>query len=475
MKKSIAGVALMFLLLPAITYSQTGADCANAITLTLDGVCRNYTTSATVDTTLICTSGPYSGYSPVTFFSFTTDASASKVLINITTPTAQPCEVLLYSSGSCTPPLSASSMCFNDGSGLWAFGHAFTIFPNTTYKLRIKTAVAGNITLCAQNITVANDDCAGATVIGPTPVTENNACHTAGPGVTAAELCAGSLENTAFYRYVVDISGATILNITSIDCDNGSTNNSTGMQIGFFTGNCSSLTPLNCYTDVGTNISATTPSLAAGTNVYVAIDGVAGSNCVYQINAINAMVLPIDVKEFAAWKKSTSNLLTWTSALEIKNGFFEMERSENGRDFVKIGRVNLNVHETSNRKYQFEDAAAPARCYYRLKFVPVHGASSYSKSILVVRSNQQSMLLTFQNPVSNLLTFNLETKKKSVVSLRIISMSGVVKTLKLVQCQEGTNSFTQSLSTFAAGTYLLEAVLDDTRTSRLFLKTNGGQ
>ena len=92
--------------------AQTGVDCANAIPLTMDGVARNYSTSASTGSSVICTS--YTGTSAITFFSFTTNSTPDKVLIEIIAPTAAPCEVAVYTS-SCGTLYSSNSMCFDDG------------------------------------------------------------------------------------------------------------------------------------------------------------------------------------------------------------------------------------------------------------------------------------------------------------------------------------------------------------------------
>ena len=180
----------------------------------MDGVCRNYSTSASTATSVTCTG--YTGTSPVTYFSFTTNSTPDRVLIQVTSPSNSHCEVLMYSSGSCSPALSASAMCFDDGDGLWAAAHNYTFLANYTYTLRIKTDSSGTITICAQNYTPANDDCPGATPIGPSYQTDNNACHTAGPGVVAADLCASTLENTAFYTYTIETTGVSFININNI-------------------------------------------------------------------------------------------------------------------------------------------------------------------------------------------------------------------------------------------------------------------
>src|SRR6185436_6722434 len=108
------------------------------------------------------------------------------------------------------------------------------------------------------------------------------------------------------------------------------------MQIGFFTGSCGALTWISCTTTSGANVTANTNSLTAGTKVYVAIDGYAGSNCSYTISASNAEPLSASIKYFTAWKASASNILKWVSLQEFDNDHYEVQRSENGKDFITV-------------------------------------------------------------------------------------------------------------------------------------------
>lgn len=165
---------------------------------------------------------------------------------------------------------------------------------------------------------------------------DNNSCHLPGPGVTAAQLCAFSLENTAFYQFYVNTTGTCVINISNITCDNGPTTNNNGFQIGFFSGTCASLNWLSCTSGSGTFVQATTPSLNAGSKVYVAIDGNGGSNCAYTIGGINILgVLSKSLKNFSGWKMGNSNVLKWT-ALNETDGYYDLERSDNSVDFYSI-------------------------------------------------------------------------------------------------------------------------------------------
>ncbi len=451
--------------------AQQGSTCSNPYPLLLDGVSRNFVTSASTGNSVVC---GYANSTPITFFSITTNGSAECVLLSITAPTAQPCEIAMYAGGSCTGGnlQSSSSMCFDDGQGVWAPSETYVLTPNTTYILRIKTTTVGSITISGQHYSPPNDNCLGAMSLGPIPVTDNNACHTGGPGVIASQLCAFSLENTSFYKYTVASNGTSTINITSIECDNGSGNNSNGFQIGFFTGTCSSLSPLTCASNSGSAVSATTSTLPAGTGVFVAVDGVSGSNCRFQISVTNSLVLAAYIKYFSAWKNSNSNILRWTSLQEFNNDRFEIQRSENGRDFLTIGTLAGEMNSSSEKNYSFEDSYPPEKCFYRLKMVDIDGNIKYHNTISVIRSVFPYVYISFQNPVTDHMLINMQTNVAGKMNIQLISMNGSVVYSEDVFCKKGDNVFYRRFDNIPIGRYQLIVFGDNVKASKSLLKTS---
>jgi len=447
--------------------AQTGTDCGNAIPLIMDGVSRNYATSSASGTSVVCTG--YTGTSSVTYFSFTTNSTPDKVLIDITAPTAEPCEVLLYTN-SCATLYNSGSMCFDDGKGLWSFGHSFAIQANTTYKLRIKTFTSGNIAINAKYYTPPNNACAGATGISSTPITDNNACNVAGSGVNATDLCASTLENTAFYKYAVEVDGVSIVNINNINCDNGASNNNNGFQIGFFTGSCSALTPQSCYSGSGGFVTATTVPLSAGTEVFVAIDGVSGANCKYEISVINGNILATMITDFIGFKTGSTNLLKWTGLRETPGNYYEIQRSDNNRDYKTIGRINSIETSSGNAGYEYEDKYPSIVSYYRIKHTDVGGQSYFSKVVQLRRGNNSGMLVELNNPVRNSLNMRLTTKNSANVGLTIMNVMGQAILRDNIECVKGPNLYTKSLSNLPAGNYYLLLRGDEIQSVTPFIK-----
>ena len=467
--KPIKTTAFAFLLFPLYCLSQ-GSTCSNAIALSLDGVCRNYTTSSSTGANVLCTGSS----STITWFTFTTNSVPDNVQMNITDPSGQPMEIAMYTacSGGSSSPVLSSSMCFDDGTGIWAPDQLYSLLANTTYMLRIKTAAATTLSICAKHNTPPNDDCNGATLISTLPVQDNNANHKGGPGVWPSEVCANTLENTAFYYYYVLNTGTTVININNISCDNGNGNNSNGFQIGFFTGTCGSLTSLSCDSGFvsGAFVQATTPVLAADTKVIVAIDGYSGSNCSYTLQGVNVYTLPMaDVRKFTVLKSTTSNILTWDLSDEHKFKKVEIQRSTDDKSFSTIGRLSISASQ-SNSHFSFADEQPLDVGSYRLLFFDVNEKKEVSRVIHVKRDKIKNFDVHFANMVTSALALKIETEERGRCDLFITGLNGQVYFKTQLLFLPGVNSFAKDVNAFPYGKYLITLKQNDKVITKSFYK-----
>src|SRR4030095_1643129 len=175
------------LLVPFLSFSQPGSSCASPIPITMDSISRSYTISASTGSNVVCTS---LGTSPVTYFALVANSSAQNMILKITGPAVW-VEVAFYDGTSCTTGNleTESSICFYDGTGLWAPSENFVITPNKTYILRIKTATTGSLTIQGYYITPPNNSCATAMPIGTILSFDNNAAHKPAVGISPAGAC----------------------------------------------------------------------------------------------------------------------------------------------------------------------------------------------------------------------------------------------------------------------------------------------
>lgn len=97
-----------------------------------------------------------------------------------------------------------------------------------------------------------------------------------------------------------------------------------------------------------------------------------------------AAALPIEMVSFTAKPTEYGNQLVWQTASETQNVGFEIEKSQDGRIFERIGFVSGNGTTHLRQTYNFLDPnVAKSVTYYRLKQVNSDGTFEYSKIISV--------------------------------------------------------------------------------------------
>jgi hypothetical protein len=108
--------------------------------------------------------------------------------------------------------------------------------------------------------------------------------------------------------------------------------------------------------------------------------------------------LPIELLDFSAKKKDTEVVLSWTTASELNNDYFIVERSIDGEHFEAIGKINGAGNSSKQLSYELIDVAPKLGVnYYRLKQVDFDGAYSYAdvRSINFIGENDVQI---FPNP-----------------------------------------------------------------------------
>jgi len=138
--------------------------------------------------------------------------------------------------------------------------------------------------------------------------------------------------------------------------------------------------------------------------------------------------LPVTLTNFTGKRTENANQLSWTTASEINNNGFELQRSTNGETFETIAFVKGNGTTNEKQQYSFTDLYN-SNAYYRLKQVDFDGKFEYSKSIYLAVDGSELKLALFPNPVQN--EVNIEGLVNATTGT-IYNMHGaVVKTISL--------------------------------------------
>jgi hypothetical protein len=98
-------------------------------------------------------------------------------------------------------------------------------------------------------------------------------------------------------------------------------------------------------------------------------------------NTVNP--LPVELTSFMAAVTPNSVLLNWSTASELNNDFFELQRSATGEKFEKIATVKGAGTVRDRTDYQYEDVTPLyGKNYYRLRQVDFDGQDAYSNVVV---------------------------------------------------------------------------------------------
>ncbi|HET9825726.1 MAG TPA: hypothetical protein VFP87_10335 [Chitinophagaceae bacterium] len=137
----------------------------------------------------------------------------------------------------------------------------------------------------------------------------------------------------------------------------------------------------------------------------------------------NFIVLPLKLLDFSLQKIGNTARLSWVTAEETNMDHFEIERSQNARDFASIGSVP-DKNMLSQTNYSFDDDH-PLRniSYYRLKMVANTGAVKYSR-IIPVQFNSANGISLYPTLWHTGMSLNLINSNNERLTIQFFTESG---------------------------------------------------
>ena len=154
-------------------------------------------------------------------------------------------------------------------------------------------------------------------------------------------------------------------------------------------------------------------------------DGIMSFEHRYTLADVNAP-LPVELVAFTARARSGNVELRWTTATELNNYGFEIERSlSSSGEFSCIGFVQGHGSKATPSEYRFIDENPPARSvFYRLKQMDRDGDISYGPVVEVSPSATAFELNNHPNPFNPSTNISFVAPNDGPAVLRIYSMSG---------------------------------------------------
>lgn len=167
--------------------------------------------------------------------------------------------------------------------------------------------------------------------------------------------------------------------------------------------------------------------------------------------------LPVKLVSFNGAIKNNQVVLSWKVDLNETADKFEVERSTSGGKFTSIGTV-FGTSTAGTASYGFSDPfPANEKLAYRLRMTDKNQKAEYSKIIYFNASaSTEKYISLLQNPVMNKLNVSFQTKEREIVEIRVIDMTGSVKTSQRMNVESGNNVLYIPLpSSLPTGSYVV--------------------
>jgi hypothetical protein len=169
-------------------------------------------------------------------------------------------------------------------------------------------------------------------------------------------------------------------------------------------------------------------------------------------------ILPIDLTSFFAVNEDRRVLLKWTTASELNNQNFELQRYDaEQKEFITIGTLPGSGTSTTAQTYVWADMQPlTGNSYYRLKQVDFNGKSTFSqiRTINRVGLNTDNFLV-YPNPIKESVHINFTAPQDAQGYIKLIDMAGKQVFINAVSWQKGEQQKSIALPNIKPGNYIL--------------------
>lgn len=168
---------------------------------------------------------------------------------------------------------------------------------------------------------------------------------------------------------------------------------------------------------------------------------------------LSCTTLPIELLSFTGTATPTGNQLSWTTASEYHNAYFQIEHSTNGIDFEPITTMLSLGNSTTTQTYSFLHPSMESGLhYYQLTQTDIGGQTTDVGTISIARAITPVSLQLFPNPTTDWVYFNWSDTENRATQFKLYDLSG-----KLMAIVPFSTAPTQgiSLSVYPTGIYFI--------------------
>lgn len=186
---------------------------------------------------------------------------------------------------------------------------------------------------------------------------------------------------------------------------------------------------------------------------------------------VSCLLLSVDLLSFYGEVGERDNYLFWNTASEKNTDYFELERSSNGKDFEKIGRIEAAENSLVLREYNFTDKnRLDGINYYRLKIVDMDAKYIYSDIVVLDKADKETSMDIIPNPANSYIDISFQLNFASQSVIKIFDVKGSLVESIEIDADKGLNSHKVNLENYAKGVYSVVLNNNGTISTKRFIK-----
>jgi hypothetical protein len=218
-----------------------------------------------------------------------------------------------------------------------------------------------------------------------------------------------------------------------------------------------------------TDWGAVTTNWLTGPNYIEQTVDNASNNENWTFGSVGATLLPIDLLSFYGEVRDNTVILNWSTALEINNDFFTIERTRNGITFEEVGEVDGSgtIYVQMNYSLTDEDPIE-GTTYYRLKQTDFDGAYDYADMISVnfEKEDKACEIDVSPNPCRGQCVITLSgCEEKDFVSIGLYDLMGR-RVSTQIPIHSSSGFYIDGMNNLAPGTYIVMGATQNEKVSK---------
>ena len=207
-----------------------------------------------------------------------------------------------------------------------------------------------------------------------------------------------------------------------------------------------------------------------GGNVRLSVDNLVQNAAV--IGCTQNLTLPVQLTSFVGSLNNNKISLQWNVAENEDADHFEVEKSDDGQDFMTAAVVMTST-KPGSESYSLNEIMKSEKIYYRLKIFDNNKTVTFSKTLVFETkiAGNTSGLRIVNNPATDKLSLSFASANNQSLEIKVYDLSGRMQINQKVNVYQGTNLINLPLpSAFTTGMYVVEVSNGSERLTSKFVK-----